>query len=67
MAIQFVNRKCKWTDLDARAGAEVLSDLREKASRVKLPGTKKRYLIAARKCAPVDGAGTLTIADMARL
>ncbi len=59
--------ECKWSDLDARSAVAVLESLKEKASRVNLPGAEKRYLIAARKCAPVDGAETLTIADMAKL
>ncbi|MDO9537236.1 MAG: ATP-binding protein [Thermoplasmata archaeon] len=59
--------ECKWSDLDAREGARILSDLKEKAKKVKFggPGRKERFIIAAKSAEPVPGARILTVADIA--
>ncbi|MFO7619415.1 MAG: ATP-binding protein [Thermoplasmata archaeon] len=57
--------ECKWADLDAREGARVLADLKEKVSKVKFGGTGRndKFIIAARSAEPVPGATVMTLAD----
>lgn len=61
--------ECKWADLDAREGARVLSDLEEKAKKVKFGGSgrKEKFIIASRTAEPVPGAQVLSMANIAEI
>jgi len=61
--------ECKWADLDARDGARVLSDLKEKSKKVKLGGRsrKERFIIASRTAEPVSGAEVLSLSRIASI